>query len=147
MEQNERLCVYNSESSEMFPSKLERNIKKICRDRIVLNYQEAYDMSEENLFECSKLIVFGTQYFKGQIILLPESSNNSPSFGQIVKLLSSEQEDAYFIYRKTLCTYDYKSDLYIIDLEKEHGVVMANHLADFHPLGLFTIYIKFTEIF
>ena len=139
MNQNERLSVYNHSSGNMFPTKIEANIKKVCKEKTVKRFLEKARASCDEVYECSKLLVYGTQYHNGQMVLLPGSTNANPVFGQIVKLLYSEPEKAYLMYRRSSNFYDSFADLYIVEMKPEHGVVSVNHLADYHPLGLYQI--------
>ena len=141
MNQIEKNNVYSHSSQDIFPPDIEKNIKKECNNKIVIDFLKTSEISNARVYECTKLILHGTQYHKGQIILLPGSTNESPCFGQIVKLIYSDHECAYFVYRNASSYYDARVDLFIIKLQNNHGMVQADHLADFHPLGLFTHYV------
>ena len=141
-EQNERINVYNHSTGNMFPMKIEKNIKKVCSDEVVLDFLKTSRVYGDVLFECTKLLIFGTQYHRGQYVLLPETTNTYPSFGKIMKLLYSENEFAFLKYQKTSNSYCSATDLYFITLKEDYGIICTKHIADFHPLGLFTINVE-----
>ena len=87
----------------MFPSPIERTIKRVCNDRMVQNYMKANEISG-NLYQCYKISVYGTVYGRNQYIILPGSTNCEVQFGKIIELLSNN-DCAYFKYEKLTCQY------------------------------------------
>ena len=71
--------------SEMLSDAIKKTIQKICSDQVVLKYLKSSNVPGGILYECSKIEVFGTEYKKGQYIILPKSTNASLFFGKIEK--------------------------------------------------------------
>ena len=82
----EARSVYNS-TSEMFPTSIETKIMDIISDNSVKEYLKKTNVVGNTLFHCKKLKVYGTEYKVNQFVLLPNSTNETPSFGRI-KLFS-----------------------------------------------------------
>ena len=66
---HEKVSVYNS-TSEMFPSAIERTIKKIAKEKLVQDFLKSNKVSGKVLYECSKLSVYGTEYKRNTYIVL-----------------------------------------------------------------------------
>ena len=92
---DEKKSVYHS-TGQMIPSSISTNILGICSDQIVLNYLKKFKVPGDSLYHCSKLIIYGTEYKKGNYIVLPNSTNTQPYFGKISKLLCCKKF-GYFI--------------------------------------------------
>ena len=61
--------AYNA-SSNIVPTALENKIIKQSTDEIVKNYIRSLP-TPRMLYECSKLIIHGTEYNRGQYVILP----------------------------------------------------------------------------
>lgn len=57
---DERLSTYNSISG-IVPKTMESNIKNICTDSVVKEYQKKLKCPKV-IYECTKLTVYGTEY-------------------------------------------------------------------------------------
>ena len=133
IENDERLSVYNLSAGALLTSPIEKKIKRICSDKVVLDYVRKLKYTNV-LYECSKCTVYGTAYKYGNFVLLPESTFHVPVFAKICKVLCCE-EYCHLYYKKTTHKYCSKTDLYMISEQKSFGVVRADHLADYHVLN------------
>ena len=107
---------------------------KLCNDEIAVDYARKLATTNE-LFECSKLSVYNTNYRKGQYVLLPSSTNDKPEFGKIQKLLVSDQgKDAYLYYQKCSNHYCHDTDLFIVNDCEQFGIISTIKLPDYHPI-------------
>ena len=131
--QDERRNVYNLNSGNMIDCAIEKNIKNICSDDIAIDYLKKFRVFGGKLFECTTLVIHGTQYHEGQYILLPESSNEYPKFGKIVKLLC-DSKHGYFMYQKTSSVYSTEADLFMIEVKEKQKIIMAKHICSYLPL-------------
>ena len=131
--QDERQNVYNLNSGNMLENEIEKNVKNICSDDIANDYLKKFKVFGGKLFECTTLVIHGTQYHVGQYILLPESSNEYPKFGKIVKLLC-DKKHGYFMYQKTSSVYSRETDLFMIKVKEEQKIIMAKHICTYLPL-------------
>ena len=84
----------------MMPFGIDKKIRGIATDKTVSEYLKSNKVVGEKLYVCDNLSVYGTDYIRGQYVILPNSTNSSMMFGRIVKLLCDE-EFAYIEYRKT----------------------------------------------
>ena len=133
---DERLSAYNA-STEMIPNPLENNITERCSDKIVKDFVEKL-LSPRVIYECSKLSVHGTEYKRGQYVILPESSNTLPVFGKIFKLLSCEKF-GYLIVQKTSSKFCQNTDLYYLTETQEFKMVPCMQLPSFHTLEAYLV--------
>lgn len=117
----------------MLPPSIEKKVQKTCTDELAQNYIKKGNVDGNVLFQCSKLSAFGTEYKLNQYVLLPNSSNISPSFGKIKKLLCSK-ESAYLMYQKTSNIFCSKTDLFMVAEKNVLDIIPVHHLADYHPL-------------
>ena len=136
MSQDERLSVYNS-SGQMFKSTIEKNITKLCTDKFVTKYAKKIKI-QEIFYECSKLSVFGTEYKHGQYIILPDSTNASPLFGKIYKLLTCGKK-CYLYYQLTSAIYCSKTDLFMITEEQKFDILPSFQLPDYHIIEPYAV--------
>ena len=134
---DEQLSAYHA-TGQMLPSVVEKTILKVCSDKVVLDYQKMFKVPGNKLHLCSKLSVFSTDYYVGQYIVLPSSTNAAPKFGKIQKLLSCTKF-AYFMYKKTQNVYCPKSDLYIITEDKDCDLVPQHKLPCYYPLNAYDV--------
>ena len=132
---DERISVYNA-STELISNPLQNVITKKCNDDIIKDFVKT--SSSRHLYECSKLIVFGTEYKPGQYVILPESSNASPSFGKIKTLLSCKKF-GYLIVQNTTNQYCPKTDLYYVIETQELKIVPCMQLPSYHPLEAYPV--------
>jgi hypothetical protein len=130
--QQEHVAVYNSTNELLKPPK-KMKVVEVCDDELVENYVKNSNNVENVLYLCSNLTIFGTEYKVGEFVILPNSTNISPSFGKIKKLLCS-QKNGYLMYQKTISVYCEKSDLFMISELSEDEIIPVEHLADYHPL-------------
>ena len=130
--QQEHVAVYNS-TNELLKPPTKMKVVEVCDDELVQNYVKNSNTVEDVLFLCSNLTIFGAEYKVDEFVILPNSTNISPSFGKIKKLLSS-QKNGYLMYQKTLSVYCEKSDLFMITELLEDEIIPVEHLADYHPL-------------
>ena len=79
--------VYNA-TGETIPAKIEKTIVKECCDEIVLNYLKTNKVPGNTIYECSKLVSFGTEYQKNTYVILPSSTNKNILLGKIEKILA-----------------------------------------------------------
>ena len=83
---------------------IEKNILEICNDEVTLEYLTKFSVPGGLLYECSSIAVYGTDYKKGQYIILPQSTNSNLIFGKIAKLLCCEKYSAKKIYLRNTIT-------------------------------------------
>ena len=88
--QQEHVAVYNS-TNELLKPPTKMKVVEVCDDELVQNYVKNSNTVEDVLFLCSNLTIFGTEYKVDEFVILPNSTNISPSFGKIKKLLSSQK--------------------------------------------------------
>ena len=100
-------------SNNLLASPIEKNIKQICRDKVVQDYIKTLK-NVKTLYECTTCSFYGTEYQSGFFVLLPESTNSLPVFARIVKVLCCE-EFCHLYYQKTLNSYCSRTDLFMID--------------------------------
>ena len=137
MQQNERLCVYHS-TNGLIPNEIEKNIKKTCNNEIVTEFLKTAKVHGGIFYECSMLVIHGTQYHKGQFVILPGSTNSHPIFGRIVKLLC-DSKFGYFMYEETSNVYCPDMDFFMIKIEKVKDVVKAKHISSHLPLEAYEV--------
>ena len=116
--------------SDMFPTPIEKTIKKICNDKTVKSFLKANKVNGGLLYQCRNLSVYGTQYMRHNYIVLPGSRKNNMQFGKIVELLCSTNY-AYFKYEETTATYCPDSDLHFVQGEHKYKVIAQHHLPDY----------------
>ena len=133
---DERLQVYNA-TSNLIATPIERKIVKISDSDIVAGYIEKHNITGE-IYTCSYLSVFGTDYQKDQVVILPESDNNRMEFGKIIELLSC-QENAYVMYKKMSSIYCPMSDLYFLEELEAIDLIPTHQLACFRPLETYEV--------
>ena len=119
-------------------NEIEKSIKEVCTDTIVNDYLKKFKVAGGQLYECTKLIVFGTQYHVDQYCLLQGSTNNIPVFGKIAKLLCS-QDSAYLICQQTSNTYCHETDLFMVQEKNDYQLIATDSLAAFHPLESYDV--------
>ena len=129
----ERLSVYNL-TNGIIPLALEKDIEKVSNHKLVKKFLNSVKVEGGIIYQCKKLIVFGTSYKKGHVVILPGSKNDVPLFGKIIQLLACENY-AYFLYKNVLATYCIKTDLFFIEELETDGFVPAHQLCDPRPLG------------
>ena len=117
----------------MMPFGIDKKIRGIATDKTVSEYLKSNKVVGEKLYVCDNLSVYGTDYIRGQYVILPNSTNSSMMFGRIVKLLCDE-EFAYIEYRKTSSYYDERTDLHIVTDSEVMGISATNHLADYRAV-------------
>ena len=128
--------IYEQLLSEMI-TEIDKTIRKIADDDITKEFVERNKISG-NLFECSKLSVWGTQYKIGQYVLLRNSTMEDPIFGKIVKLLCS-LDQAYLMCQKTSNSYSPATDLFFVNDENLFEVIPSCQLAAYHPLESYLV--------
>ena len=116
---------------------IDYEIKGVSNDRIVKEYAKKNKVAGD-VFRCSRLTVFGTDYKSGEYVLLPDSTNNSPVFGKIANLFCSADQ-GYLKYQKTSNTYCMKLDIFYIKEEPGFDLIPVRQLADYHPLIAYTV--------
>ena len=129
---NERLFVYNS-SNGLLTEPLVKKILKKCVDDNVQEYRENNRNDGGFLYECASLSFYNTEYKPGQFVILPNSSNISPKFGEIKKLLCSSKY-GYLVYKKTTNVYCSSTDLFMVNVTSHEAIIPVHHLGEFHPL-------------
>ena len=134
---DERLSVYNS-TSQLILSPIERNISKKSDNTIVKDYLKKKNLESLVIWECSRLVVHGTAYKKGHIIVLPNSNNYSMIFGRITELLVSEKH-SYFLYRNIKSRYCSMTDLYFLEEIDSYDMIPSHHLGCFRPLETYVV--------
>ena len=137
MQQDERLNVYNL-TNNLLVNKMVKNIKNVFSDVAVEQYERTAKVFGGKMYECSKLVIHGTEYFKDQFILLPDSTNSHPNFGRLVKLLCDEKF-GYFLYEETKNYYCYDTDLFMVKKKKEKSIIRAEHIASYLPLDSYEV--------
>ena len=136
MQQDERLNVYNL-TNNLLGKKMEKNIKGVFSDAAIEQYEKTAKVFGK-MYECSKLVIHGTEYFKDQFVLLPDSTNSDPNFGRLEKLLCDEKF-GYFLYKETKNYYCHDTDLFMIKLKKEKSIIRAEHIASYLPLDSYEV--------
>ena len=133
---DERIAVYNF-SNDLLTNPIEKTIKKVCSNLIVKQYAKDLNIQQE-IYECSRLSFHGTDYKCGQFILLPDSTNSSPSFAKICNLLCSD-ETCYLYYQKTTALYCKHTDLFFITEIDQFDVIQPIQLPSFHVIESYTV--------
>ena len=128
--------IYEQLFSEMI-TEIDKTIRKIADDDITKEFMKR-NKTAGNLFECSRLSVWGTQYKIGQYVLLRNSKMEEPIFGKIVKLLCS-QDQAYLMCQKTTNSYSPGTDLFFVNDENAFDVIPSCQLAAYHPLESYEV--------
>ena len=128
----ELLNVYNA-TGETIPADIEKTIVKECCDEIVLNYLKTYKVPGNTIYECSKLVSFGTEYQKDTYVILPSSTNKNILLGKIEKILAC-QKYGYVLYQKALCEYNHNTDLLMVNELQQCDVIPLYQLSDPRPL-------------
>ena len=121
-------------SNQLLVSPIDKTIVKVCTDAVVKNYLKSCHVHGGVLYTCKKLSIFNTEYKINQFILLPESTNSSPSFGKIKSLLCDEKY-GYLVYEKTTSYYCKKTDLFFININEDakEEIILAHQLSElFH---------------
>ena len=81
------------------------------------------------MYECSKIAVFGTNYKKGQYVILPGSRNAILLLGKIEKLLCC-LNFGYVLYRKVRSEYCSNTDLFFVNDTDQLDILAIHQLAD-----------------
>ena len=115
------------------PFGIDKKIRGIATDQTVSEYLKSNKVIGEKLYICDNLSVYGTDYIRGQYVILPNSTNSSMMFGRIVNVLC-DKEFAYIEYRKTSSYYDERTDLHIVTDNEDFGITATNHLADYRAV-------------
>ena len=131
IEGDERVAVYNL-SNSLLKSPVQKNIKKVFTNKVVEDYVKTLK-SKIVLYECRNCSVYGTEYKRGNYVLLPQSSNEQPVFAKITKVLCCEKF-CHLYYKDTTNEYCSKSDLFMIKEKNTFGIIKTDHLADYHVL-------------
>lgn len=66
-------------------------------------------------------------------VILPESTNTSPIFGKIFKILCCQKE-GYIYYQEMKSSYCPKSDLYFVSDTENFDMLPCLHLPSYHTL-------------
>ena len=107
----------------MLPSPVSKKISQVCNDdEVVSDYLKTKEVPGGVLFQCSHLSLYSTSYKVGQFIILPGSTNISPLFGRIKKLLCCKKF-GYLLYQCTNTEYCKKTDLFF-PIENDHQEVI-----------------------
>lgn len=77
--------------------------------------------------------MYGTDYKPGAFVILPESTNISPKFGKIFKILCCEKF-GYIYYQKTKSTYSPATDLFMITDTEDYAIVPCQQLPSYHTI-------------
>ena len=122
----------------MILSSIERKIVGISENDIVREYIRTHKDVKGAIYTCSTLAVFGTNYSKKQVVILPESDNNLMAFGLIEELLSCDKH-AYLLYNKLISVYCPKSDLYFVNESEDFDFIPIHQLGCFRPLETYEL--------
>ena len=125
------MSAYNA-SGNLVPSVMENDILRVSSDLVVMDYMKKRN-APKVMYECKKLSIHGTEYKPSQYVMLPESTNDTPVFGKIHKLLSCESF-GYIMYQETTSTYCSKTDIFMVSENESFAVVPCMHLPSYHTL-------------
>ena len=126
----------NNPLSEMI-CEIDKKIRKIADGDVTKEFVNRNKVAG-NLYECSRLSIWGTQYKIGQYVLLRNSTMEDPIFGKIIKLLCG-QDQGYLMCQKTTNSYSPGTDLFFVNDQNAFDVIPTCQLAAYHPLESYLV--------
>lgn len=98
------------------------------------------NIDTSNIEECSSVIVKGTEYKNGNIVILGQDAHHSIiQMGKIVVILTSPDCTIYLVVEKLQCTFYFPLRIYEIKDTDTYQCIDVNKLCNHQSLYMYTI--------
>lgn len=119
-----------------------KNEKPLLVNLFPLQMQELF--AQQNLdstaMECSQIVVKGTIYRKGNVVILAkEPSSDTPAFGKICIIIKNCSEKIYFVLEILNVIFNPQLRVYVLGSAILSACVCIEELLSYEPLHIYTV--------